>query len=80
MNDEAALPGRPTANHHLPLTIAARTAGARQATGLQAGTAILRGALEGAREVMPPREYATLVDVAARILERERTRTARWAA
>jgi hypothetical protein len=29
---------------------------------------------------MPPREYATLVDIAARLLERERERTARWAA
>lgn len=55
-------------------------AGARQATGLQAGTAILRGALEGAREALPPREYATFVNIAARVLERERERTARWAA
>jgi hypothetical protein len=55
-------------------------AGARQTTGLQAGTAILRGALDSAREVLPPREYAVLVDAATRILERERKRTARWAA
>jgi hypothetical protein len=80
MNDERRPSERPTANNHPPLTIAPRVAGARQTTGLQAGTAILRGALEGAREALPPREYATLVDVAARILERERKRTARWAA
>jgi hypothetical protein len=66
-------------NHARDVTTLPR-AGGRQATGLQAGQAILRGALDSAREVMPPREYATFVDVAARILERERERTARWAA
>jgi hypothetical protein len=29
---------------------------------------------------MPPREYAALIDIAARIFERERERTTRWAA
>jgi hypothetical protein len=80
MNDERRPSERPTANNHPPLTLAPRVAGARQTTGLQAGTAILSAALNGAREVMPPREYATFVDLAARILERERQRTARWAA
>jgi hypothetical protein len=71
---------RHPADNPPPLNLALPNAGARQTTGLQAGTVILRGALEGAREALPPREYAALVDIAARILERERQRTARWAA
>jgi hypothetical protein len=49
-----------------------------QVSALQAALQAHRSLLRGQEELLPLLEYATLVDVAYRMLEHERRRTARW--
>lgn len=80
MKDEA---GRQTrhANTRLPATIAPR---AVRLSGLQAAVAIFDAQLEALRAVCSPREFAVLLDLLRRRLDRELEREERalrrWAA
>ena len=60
--------------------VAPLRAGAGQATGIQIAVAGAVGSFERLPATMPPREYATAVETAARWFERERALTASWAA
>jgi len=55
-----------------------RTPRPNRVSGLQAAQVALRADLTAFEQLLPPDEYATLVDVHARVLEHERKRTARW--
>ncbi len=49
-------------------------------TGLQAAQVALAALLAAWQWQLSPREYAALLDLAARIIEREQERAGRWAA
>jgi hypothetical protein len=47
-------------------------------TAVQAAVAALKADLEAYEGLMAPDEYAVVVDLIGRIIDRERRRTARW--
>ena len=49
-------------------------------TAIQAAPVTLAALIAAWRSQLSPREYAALLDIAARIIEREQERAGRWAA